>query len=75
MKGKATHIVIVTLAVFALAALWAADAQAAGGMVKGPNVIAPDRYVYYPGTEKLAKGEVRIIAWTSVPVRCATSIR
>ena len=28
---------------------------AAGGMVKGPNVIAPDRYVYYPGTEVLDK--------------------
>ena len=31
---------------------------AAGGMVKGPNVIAPDRYVYYPGTEVLDKDEV-----------------
>jgi ribonuclease Z len=38
------------------------DAQAAGGMVKGPNVIVPDRYVYYPGTEVLAKDEVRVIA-------------
>ena len=37
-------------------------AQAAGGKVKGPNVVAPDRYVYYPGTEKLAKKEVRVIA-------------
>mgnify|MGYP000700587812 CR=1 FL=1 len=35
---------------------------AAGGMVKGPNVIAPDRYVYYPGTEVLAEDEVRVIA-------------
>ena len=38
------------------------SAQAAGGKVEGPNVIAPDRYVYYPGTEVLAKDEVRVIA-------------
>lgn len=37
-------------------------AQATGGAVKGPNVVAPDRYVYYPGTEKLAKDEARVIA-------------
>jgi ribonuclease Z len=35
---------------------------AAGGVVEGPNVIAPDRYVYYPGTEVLAEDEIRIIA-------------
>ena len=38
------------------------SAFAAGGVVKGPNVVAPDRYVYYPGTEVLAKDEVRVIA-------------
>ena len=38
------------------------EANAAGGMIKGPNEIAPDRYVYYPGTEVLAKDEVRVIA-------------
>ena len=38
------------------------EAEAAGGVVKGPNKVAPDRYVYYPGTEKLRKGEVRVIA-------------
>ncbi|MCZ6455127.1 MAG: guanitoxin biosynthesis MBL fold metallo-hydrolase GntH [Alphaproteobacteria bacterium] len=38
------------------------EAQAAGGVVKGPNTVAPDRYVYYPGTEVLAKDEVRVIA-------------
>ena len=32
------------------------------GQVPGPNAIAPDRYVYYPGTEVLAKDEVRVIA-------------
>jgi ribonuclease Z len=30
--------------------------------ISGPNVVAPDRYIYYPGTEVLAEGEVRVIA-------------
>ena len=34
----------------------------AGGKVKGPNEIAPNRYVYYPGTEVLAEDEIRVIA-------------
>ena len=38
------------------------EAKAAGGVVKSPNAVAPDRYVYYPGTEVLAKDEVRVIA-------------
>jgi len=38
------------------------SAQAAGGVVGSPNEIAPDRYVYYPGTEILAADEVRVIA-------------
>jgi len=29
---------------------------------EGPNQVAPDRYVYYPGIEVLAKDEVRVIA-------------
>jgi len=37
-------------------------AEAAGGKVGDPNGIAPDRYVYYPGTEALGTGEIRIIA-------------
>ncbi len=37
-------------------------AHAAGGVVTDPNGIAPDRYVYYPGTETLAEDEIRIIA-------------
>ena len=37
-------------------------AWSAGGVVEGPNVVAPDRYVYYPGTETLAEGEIRVIA-------------
>ena len=35
---------------------------AAGGVVTDPAGIAPDRYVYYPGTEALAEDEIRIIA-------------
>ncbi len=38
------------------------SAFTAGGVVQGPNEIAPDRYVYYPGTEVLAEGEIRVIA-------------
>jgi hypothetical protein len=39
-----------------------AIAGAAGGVVNSPTGVAPDRYVYYPGTEALAKGEIRLIA-------------
>ena len=38
------------------------SAAAAGGVVTGPNAEAPDRYVYYPGTETLAADEVEILA-------------
>ena len=34
----------------------------AGGVVKSPTGTAPDRYAYYPGTEPLAKDEIRVIA-------------
>ena len=37
-------------------------AKAAGGKVESPTGTAPDRYVYYPGTEKLAPGEIRVFA-------------
>ncbi|MHC4946193.1 MAG: guanitoxin biosynthesis MBL fold metallo-hydrolase GntH [Planctomycetota bacterium] len=37
-------------------------ANAAGGRVESRVGIAPDRYVYYPGTEELGKDEIRIIA-------------
>ena len=39
-----------------------ADAEAAGGVVTDPTGTAPDRYVYYPGTEKLGKDEIRLFA-------------
>ena len=35
---------------------------AAGGVVTDPAGVAPDRYVYYPGTEALAEDEIRVIA-------------
>ncbi len=38
------------------------SSEAAGGMVPGPNAKAPDRYVYYPGTEVLDEDEVRVVA-------------
>ncbi|TDI32200.1 MAG: MBL fold metallo-hydrolase [Acidobacteria bacterium] len=34
----------------------------AGGTVNSPTGTAPDRYAYYPGTEELAKDEIRLIA-------------
>lgn len=37
-------------------------AEAAGGKVRSPTGVAPDRYVYYPGTEELGRDEMRVIA-------------
>lgn len=53
---------LLTLCVFLLSGLMMQQVMAAGGVVKGPNQMAPDRYVYYPGTEVLAKDEIRVIA-------------
>ena len=36
--------------------------HAAGGAVSSPTGTAPDRYVYYPGTEALSKDEIRVTA-------------
>jgi ribonuclease Z len=38
------------------------EAQAAGGKVRSPVLAAPDRYVYYPGTEVLGPDEIRVVA-------------
>ena len=38
------------------------EAKAAGGKVTDPKGTAPERYVYYPGTEPLGKDEIRLIA-------------
>ncbi len=37
------------------------SAYAAGGVVKDPAGVAPDRYVYYPGTEALQEDEIRVV--------------
>ncbi len=37
-------------------------AHAAGGKVKSPTSAAPERYLYYPGTEALGADEMRITA-------------
>jgi ribonuclease Z len=49
---------------FTLLALltFAATAFGAGGVVTDPAGVAPDRYVYYPGTEALAENEIRLTA-------------
>ena len=58
MKSK-TIIINLTLA---LLICFTNSIYAAGGEVTDPVGVAPDRYVYYPGTEKLATDEVRVIA-------------
>jgi len=45
-----------------IVAVFSSAAFAAGGMVGDPTGVAPDRYVYYPGTEALNKDEIRLIA-------------
>jgi ribonuclease Z len=51
-----------TLATSLLLACACGIAYAGSGAVKDPAGVAPDRYVYYPGTEALAKDEIRVIA-------------
>lgn len=58
---------IIVVAVSAALGYFAANgvagtAHAAGGVVEDPNGVAPDRYVYYPGTEELGPEEIRVIA-------------
>jgi len=48
---------MLAVGVFATTITWAA-----GGVVQSPTGVAPDRYVYYPGTEALDKDEIRLIA-------------
>jgi len=47
---------------FLLLCLASTTAFGAGGVVTDPVGVAPDRYVYYPGTEPLVEGEIRLIA-------------
>jgi ribonuclease Z len=53
---------IILLLILATIGLTTNLAFAAGGTVTSPTAVAPDRYVYYPGTEALAKDEIRVIA-------------
>ena len=45
-----------------LGVLGTASLFAAGGVVPSPTAEAPDRYVYYPGSEALKSDEVRVVA-------------
>ncbi len=57
MKNKIMSVLILTVL-----ALTSNLVIAAGGAVTSPTGVAPDRYVYYPGTEELAKDEIRLFA-------------
>ena len=50
-------LILILVSVFSAAVVFAA-----GGVVTSPTGTAPDRYVYYPGTEALEKDEIRLIA-------------
>lgn len=45
-----------------LLSLIGGNLYAAGGKVTSPTGVAPDRYVYYPGTEELDPDEMRVVA-------------
>ena len=51
--------ILSTLAAFSIAS---SPAFSAGGVVPSATDPAPDRYVYYPGTEKLNQNEIRVTA-------------
>ena len=53
---------LLQLSLALLGLLLTSMAMAAGGVVKSPTGVAPERYVYYPGTEALKKDEIRLIA-------------
>ena len=57
--GDICHLRSILVAIFLLLPI---GAFAAGGVVKDPTGVAPDRYVYYPGTEPIAEKEIRVTA-------------
>jgi ribonuclease Z len=59
---KHTTMAAVISAGFMALALTTSLSHAAGGKVTSPTGTAPDRYVYYPGTEALDKDEIRLFA-------------
>jgi ribonuclease Z len=61
-RSIARNLIAASASCVALAALFATASWAAGGVVKSPTGTAPDRYVYYPGTEELAVDEIRLFA-------------
>ncbi|MFZ9037004.1 MAG: guanitoxin biosynthesis MBL fold metallo-hydrolase GntH [Gammaproteobacteria bacterium] len=54
--------IILTLIGLGIGLVATAPAFAAGGQYTSPNQVAPERYVYYPGTEKLDRKEIRVTA-------------
>ena len=48
--------------VLGIAIMLSSSGWPAGGAVTDPTGVAPDRYVYYPGTEALAEDEIRLTA-------------
>lgn len=56
MVSKLTTLSIIAVFLSALASPF----PVAGGRVEGLNEMTPKRYVYYPGTEVLAEGDVRL---------------
>ena len=61
IKTSKTRILLINMA-FVVTLFVGVLAHGAGGVVTDPTGTAPDRYVYYPGTEALAEDEIRIIA-------------
>ncbi len=65
---KLTRVIIYTAVAFGvflgimIAQNSTTEVMAAGGKVADPKGTAPDRYVYYPGTEPLGVDEIRLIA-------------
>ena len=59
---KRVEFLAFSILAFSLVDFVPAPTWAAGGVVKSPTGTAPDRYVYYPGTEELAEDEIRLFA-------------
>jgi ribonuclease Z len=53
---------VLTLGLVGATSLPISSALAAGGVIEDINAPAPNRFVYYPGTEQLAKDEIRVVA-------------
>jgi len=64
------RIFVLSTLMFATTITWAA-----GGVVESPTGVAPDRYVYYPGTEALGPARVLSIRYQSWTVSTRTSTR